>query len=56
MKNILILGIFTMILGVLSSLIGGFLCTIFHIKTKRTISILYELTAGIMTGIVCFAS
>ena len=54
MKNILILGIFTMILGVLSSLIGGFLCTIFHIKTKRTISILYELTAGIMTGIVCF--
>ena len=54
MKNILILGIFTMILGVLSSLIGGFLWTIFHIKTKRTISILYELTAGIMTGIVCF--
>lgn len=54
MKNILILDIFTMILGVLSSLIGGFLCTIFHIKTKRTISILYELTAGIMTGIVCF--
>lgn len=35
MKNILILDIFTMILGVLSSLIGGFYVLFFILKLKE---------------------
>lgn len=42
------------ILGTLSSLFGGILGSIFKFKNKNIIAFLYEITAGMMTGIVCF--
>lgn len=54
MKDALILGICMSILGAISSLIGGTLGSICSIKSKKTVSFLYEITAGVMTGIVCF--
>lgn len=54
MKDALILGICMSILGAISSLIGGTLGSICSIKSKNMVSFLYEITAGVMTGIVCF--
>ena len=54
MKDALILGVYMSILGAISSLIGGTLGSICSIKSKKTVSFLYEITAGVMTGIVCF--
>ncbi len=54
MKDALILGAYMSILGAISSLIGGTLGSICSIKSKKTVSFLYEITAGVMTGIVCF--
>lgn len=54
MREAFILGILIAALGAISSLIGGVLGAIFHIKSKSIVSFLYEITAGIMTGIVCF--
>lgn len=41
------------LLGSVSSGIGGILASIFKVKSKNKISAMYEITAGIMTGIVC---
>lgn len=41
-------------LGIISSGIGGFLGGIITLKTKRGMAMLFEVTAGMMTGIVCF--
>lgn len=54
MKDALILGVYMSILGAISSLIGGTLGSICSINSKKTVSFLYEITAGVMTGIVCF--
>ena len=54
MKNSLILGIYMSVFGALSSLTGAFLGAVICINKKSFISFLYEITAGIMTGIVCF--
>lgn len=54
MKDALILGVYMSILGAISSFIGGFLGSICSIKRKKMVSFLYEITAGVMTGIVCF--
>lgn len=40
--------------GILSSGIGGFIGGAFNINRKGVIAFLYEITSGIMTGIVCF--
>lgn len=48
------IGIIVAILGGVSSGIGGVVSSICKIKNKRYISILQQITAGIMTGIVCF--
>lgn len=42
------------ILGGITSGIGGVLTSLFTIKNARYISALQQITAGIMTGIVCF--
>ncbi len=42
------------LLGMLSSGLGGFLGGIIKPKNKAILSSLYEITAGMMTGIVCF--
>ena len=54
MKDALILGVYMSILGAISSFIGGFLGSICSINSKKMVSFLYEITAGVMTGIVCF--
>ena len=54
MKEALTLGIYMSILGAISSFIGGTLGSICSIKSKKMVSFLYEITAGVMTGIVCF--
>lgn len=41
------------LLGSISSGIGGIFANIFKVKSKNKIASLYEITAGIMTGIVC---
>lgn len=41
------------LLGSISSGIGGIFASIFKVKSKNKISAIYEITAGIMTGIVC---
>lgn len=41
------------LLGGLSSGFGGLLGGLVHVKSKNWIAALYEVTAGIMTGIVC---
>lgn len=46
--------LFFSILGAISSGIGGFLTTIFKIKSNKFTASLFEITGGIMTGIVCF--
>lgn len=53
MEFIKIVTFFT-ILGAISSGIGGFLSTLVKTKSKTIIASLYEITAGIMTGIACF--
>ena len=42
------------IIGGFSSGIGGVISAIFKINDNNKLAMLYELTAGIMTGIVCF--
>ncbi len=42
------------IICTLSSTIGGIIASIIKIKNKEILAILLEITAGIMTGIVCF--
>lgn len=42
------------ILGGISSGIGGILGGVFKIKDNKILAMLYEITAGMMTGIVCF--
>ncbi len=42
------------IIGGISSGIGGVISAIVKINSKNKLAMLYELTAGIMTGIVCF--
>ena len=54
MKNSLILSIYMSAFGAFSSLIGGALGATICINKKSVISFLYEVTAGMMTGIVCF--
>ena len=54
MNSIFLFSIYMSVLGAISSLIGGFLGAIICINKKSVISFLYEVTAGIMTGIVCF--
>ena len=41
------------LLGGISSAIGGIFCSLINTKNNRLISILQQITAGIMTGIVC---
>lgn len=53
MNFIKIVLFFTM-LGALSSGIGGLISTLIKTKSNKVIASLYEITAGIMTGIVCF--
>lgn len=54
MKEAIFLGLYMSFFGAISSSIGGFLGGFFNIKSKNMIAFLYELTAGMMTGIVCF--
>lgn len=42
------------ILGAISSGIGGIISSLFNLNNKKYISMLQQITAGIMTGIVCF--
>ncbi len=42
------------IIGGISSGIGGVISALIKINNKNSLAMLYELTAGIMTGIVCF--
>ena len=42
------------LIGGISRFICGIISCIFSIKNKKVIALLYELTAGIMTSIVCF--
>lgn len=46
--------LFFTILGAISSGIGGLLTSLIKTKSNNIIASLYEITAGIMTGIVCF--
>lgn len=46
--------IFFSILGAISSGIGGVITSLIKIKSKKAIASLFELTGGIMMGIVCF--
>lgn len=39
--------------GIISTIIGGIIGASIKIKTKKQIAILFELTAGIMTSIIC---
>lgn len=48
------IAILVSLLGGISSGIGGILTSIFRIKSMKCISSLQQITAGIMTGIVCF--
>lgn len=52
--EILKIVLFFSILGAISSGIGGAISTIFKVKSKRFTASLFEITGGIMTGIVCF--
>lgn len=54
MKEELAFGLYMGVFGAISSVIGAFLGTIFNIKSNAVISFLYQLTAGVMIGIVCF--
>ena len=54
MNSIFLFSIYMSVLGAISSLIGGFLGASICINKNSVISFLYEVTAGIMTGIVCF--
>lgn len=46
--------LFFSILGAISSGIGGFITSLIKVKSKKIIASLFEITGGIMTGIVCF--
>lgn len=48
------IAIFVSILGGISSGIGGVFTSIFNINNSKYVSILQQITAGIMTGIICF--
>lgn len=54
MKEAITFGVYMSFFGAISSVIGAFIGAIFNIKSKAMISFLYQITAGIMTGIVCF--
>lgn len=54
MLGVIKFGLYIGGLGAISSVIGAFIGNIFNIKSKEMISFLYQITAGIMTGIVCF--
>ncbi len=51
--NVIKMTIVIGILGCLSSGIGGIISNLFNFKSNNKIAALYELTAGIMTSIVC---
>lgn len=48
------IALFVTALGGISSGIGGIITSIFKINDAKYVSLLQQLTAGIMTGIVCF--
>lgn len=52
--NFLEIALFFTILGAISSGIGGMLSSIIKIRSNTIVAGLYEITSGIMTGIVCF--
>lgn len=54
MYEMIKISILVTILGGISSGIGGIVCSFFPIKNKKIVASLQEVTAGIMTGIVCF--
>lgn len=54
MQNLLKVVITMGVLSVLSSVIGGFIGGVIKVKSKDKIASLFQITAGIMTGIVCF--
>ena len=54
MKNNITFTISISILGAVSSLVGGVLGAIICINQKSFIAFLYQITAGMMIGIVCF--
>lgn len=54
MLEILKLYIFMTFVGIIGSGIGGLLGGILNIENKWNISLIMNITAGIMTGIVCF--
>ena len=53
MGNIIKMTVIMGILGSISSGIGGAISNIFNFKSNNKIAALYEITAGIMTSIVC---
>ena len=53
LKYILSFIIFALI-GIISTGIGGIISYLINIKNKKVLAVMYEITAGIMTGIVCF--
>lgn len=54
MIEIIKLTLFVSILGAISSGIGGIITSLFNLNHKKYVSMLQQITAGIMTGIVCF--
>ena len=52
--NFIQIVLFFTLLGAISSGIGGLLSSFIKTKSNKVIASMYEITAGIMTGIVCF--
>lgn len=55
MENLLINTIILALVGIISTGLGGVISAIFKIKNKNMLAGVYEITAGLMTGIVCFS-
>lgn len=53
LKYILSFIIFALV-GIISTGLGGIIAYLINIKNKKILAVMYEITAGIMTGIVCF--
>ncbi len=55
MNSILYYTIVLGIVGIISTGFGGLFATIVKIKNNNYLACIYEITAGVMTGIVCFS-
>ena len=54
MRNISEIATLGLFWGMLGTTLGGFLGTIFNVKSNKIISFILEFAAGLMTSIICF--